>query len=286
MTLPSAEPISIAGTYNTATTQLPIITSAATTTAISSSNSSHPSPSQVPLPSSHRHITPASSSYPHYGNIDPNAAYELQTNGYGPSGPQQYQPQHQQLQLQQHHLQPQQPQLPTYVIYPVSPQFYYSDYQSYPGSPVLLPQSPPTNPTSPPFSPTYQYQGANNGAGASVSGGNMIISPSSHAAYMLPTHHSVHHAPPPPHFPPLHISSPVLSGTPVGSPPHQMITLPGPYPAPPSQPHFYHRHQQQQHQRHYGRKKHQQSQTSNQHHQNLSLGNTLIISKRLRKNYP
>ncbi|ORZ10495.1 hypothetical protein BCR42DRAFT_422506 [Absidia repens] len=265
MTLPPAEPVSITGTYNSATTQLPINTSAATTATISTNNSSHPSPSQAPLTSGHCFTTPASS-YPHHGNIDPNVVYELHTNGYEPTDPQQLQ------QQQQQHLPPQQPQ-PTYVIYPVSPQFYYSDYQSYPGSPVLLPQSPPMNPTSPPFSPTYQYQGGNNGAGAPVNGGNMTLSPSSHATYMLPTHHSVHPAPPLPHFPPLHISSPVLSGTPVGSLPHQMVTLPGPYSTPPSQPQYHHRHhhQQQQQQRHYGRRKNQQSQTSNHHHQNLSL---------------
>ncbi|KAI9309198.1 hypothetical protein BJ944DRAFT_154744 [Cunninghamella echinulata] len=128
-------------------------------------------------------------------------AYEIQTNGFDPNDPQQQQQQ-----------QPQQ----TYVIYPVSPQFYYSDYQSYPGSPALHPQSPPVNPTSPPFSPTYQYQGVvgNNG--------NVTLSPTTHATYVLPPH-SVH-----PQFPPLHISSPVLTGTPVGSPPHQVIALPGP----------------------------------------------------------
>lgn len=90
-------------------------------------------------------------------------------------------------------------------VYPVSPQFsiqyYSSGYTSYPGSPSLHPQSPPINPasTSPPFSPTFQY----------------ALSP--------PTY--IHSAQP---FPPLHISSPVLSGTTSpGSPPQHY--LPGPY---------------------------------------------------------
>lgn len=164
-------------------------------------------PSPTPT-SSHRLITPASPSYPPYGYIDPNMAYEIQTNGYDPNDPQQQQSQQQP-----------QPQQPTYVIYPVSPQFYYSDYQSYPGSPALHPQSPPINPTSPPFSPTYQYhpQGVVN------NNGNVTLSPTTHATYVLPPH-TVH-----PQFPPLHISSPVLTGTPVGSPPHQVIALPGPF---------------------------------------------------------
>ncbi|KAI8393992.1 uncharacterized protein BYT42DRAFT_552983 [Radiomyces spectabilis] len=105
----------------------------------------------------------------------------------------------------------------TYV-YPLSPQFsiqYYPDfsagYQSYPGSPAIHPQSPPVNPTSPPFSPTFQYQQ-----------GGITLSPPTHA-YVLP--HPAGH-----NFPPLHISSPILSGTTSipGSPPHQYIQpLPG-----------------------------------------------------------
>ncbi|ORX52053.1 hypothetical protein DM01DRAFT_1408500 [Hesseltinella vesiculosa] len=134
-----------------------------------------PHPSTTP-----RVLSPVSPSYPPYGYIDPSMAYEIQANG-GYEHPQ------------------------TYVFYPVSPQFYYSDYPSYPGSPALHPQSPPMNPTSPPFSPTYQYhthpQGLSNGPAA-----NPTLSPT---AYMLPPH-SMH-----PPFPPLHISSPVL--TPVGS---------------------------------------------------------------------
>lgn len=84
-------------------------------------------------------------------------------------------------------------------VYPMSPQFqYYSDGSSYPGSPAMHPQSPPVNPTSPPFSPPFQYS-------------NITLSPPLHAAYMIP---------PPHHFPPLHISSPILTGA--GSPPHHM----------------------------------------------------------------
>lgn len=106
----------------------------------------------------------------------------------------------------------------TAYVYPLSPQFsvqYYPDYsngyQSYPGSPALHPQSPPINPTSPPFSPTFSY--GQNGA--------LTLSPPTHAAYMLPPHSAQP-------FPPLHISSPVLTGTSSpGSPPHHY--LPGPY---------------------------------------------------------
>ncbi|KAI8352838.1 hypothetical protein EDC96DRAFT_517646 [Choanephora cucurbitarum] len=137
-------------------------------------------------------VTPTSPPYPPYGAyIDPNHL----PGGYEISDSINY----------------------TYV-YPVSPQFsvqyytadYSSGYQSYPGSPALHPQSPPMNPTtSPPFSPTFQYQQG------------ITLSPPMHA-YVLP-----HPAKP---FPPLHISSPVLTGTTAsspGSPPHQY--LPGPY---------------------------------------------------------
>ncbi|KAG2171585.1 hypothetical protein INT43_008311 [Umbelopsis isabellina] len=103
-------------------------------------------------------------------------------------------------------------------IYPLSPQFsmqYYpefmSGYQSYPGSPAMHPQSPPLNPNSPPFTPTFQFQQ-----------GGMPMSPPAHA-FVLP---------PGQHFPPLHLSSPVLTGTnsAPGSPPHQMMQrLPGSY---------------------------------------------------------
>ncbi|KAI9284315.1 hypothetical protein BC943DRAFT_338262 [Umbelopsis sp. AD052] len=103
-------------------------------------------------------------------------------------------------------------------IYPLSPQFtmqYYPDfmsgYQSYPGSPAMHPQSPPLNPNSPPFTPTFQFQQ-----------GGMSMSPPTHA-FVLP---------PGQHFPPLHLSSPVLTGTnsAPGSPPHQMMQrLPGPF---------------------------------------------------------
>lgn len=149
------------------------------------------SPQQQPL------VTPTSPSYPPYGAtyIDP---AQLAANGYDISDPNM--------------------NYTTYV-YPLSPQFsvqYYPDYsngyQSYPGSPALHPQSPPINPTSPPFSPTYQYQ----------QGGGLTLSPPTHAAYMLPPHSAQP-------FPPLHISSPVLTGTSgSSSPPHQHY-LPGPY---------------------------------------------------------
>ncbi|KAI9008787.1 hypothetical protein CLU79DRAFT_509761 [Phycomyces nitens] len=92
------------------------------------------------------------------------------------------------------------------------PQFsvqYYSDfsngYQSYPGSPALHPQSPSAHPQSPPFSPTYAYQST------------LTLSPPTHA-YAVPHQH----------FPPLHISSPLLTGVASpGSP--QYISLPGPF---------------------------------------------------------
>ncbi|KAI8144837.1 hypothetical protein BJV82DRAFT_577682 [Fennellomyces sp. T-0311] len=88
----------------------------------------------------------------------------------------------------------------TYV-YPLSPQFqYYSDGgSSYPGSPAIHPQSPAISPTSPPFSPP-------------------LVSPPMHA-YMI------HHQQP---FPPLHISSPLLTGIP-GSPPTIPYHLPALY---------------------------------------------------------
>ncbi|CAO3643764.1 unnamed protein product [Cunninghamella blakesleeana] len=197
-------------------------------------------PSPTPTSSSHRLITPASPSYPPYGYIDPNMAYEIQPNGYNPNDPQHGQ-----------QGQPQQQQQPTYVIYPVSPQFYYSDYQSYPGSPALHPQSPPINPTSPPFSPTYQYhpQGVVN------NNGNVTLSPTTHATYVLPPH-TVH-----PQFPPLHISSPVLTGTPVGSPPHQVIALPSPY----------HLSTTNHHQQHYdNRKRHHQHPSNHNSNNNNS----------------
>ncbi|KAG0175303.1 hypothetical protein DFQ30_009575 [Apophysomyces sp. BC1015] len=96
-------------------------------------------------------------------------------------------------------------------LYPLSPQLvqYYSDY-SYPGSPAIHPQSPPVNPTSPPFSPTFQYQQG------------VTLSPPTHA-YMLPPHSAQH-------YPPIHIS-PILTGTTSvpGSPPHQFVSLPGPF---------------------------------------------------------
>ena len=131
----------------------------------------------------------------------------------------------------------------TYV-YPLSPQFsvqYYSElgYQSYPGSPALHPQSPPVNPTSPPFSPTFQYQHHQPSSG-------ITLSPPTHA-YVLPPHHHHHHQQH--HFPPLHISSPVLTGTASvpGSPPHQYIQpLPGSYSMSTDQRHKrHHSHQTQ-----------------------------------------
>ncbi|KAI8082326.1 hypothetical protein BDF21DRAFT_361407 [Thamnidium elegans] len=142
-----------------------------------------------------KHVTPTSPPYPPYGAtyIDP---AQLAANGYEMADP----------------------SVNYTYVYPLSPQFsvqYYPDYsngyQSYPGSPALHPQSPPINPTSPPFSPTFQYQQ-----------GGITLSPPTHAAYMLPPHSAQP-------FPPLHISSPVLTGTSSipGSPPHQY--LPGPY---------------------------------------------------------
>jgi hypothetical protein len=170
-------------------------------------------------PSPEAHIIPTSPPYPPYGYIDP---AQLAANGYEVSSD---------------------PVNFTTYVYPLSPQFsvqYYPDYatgyQSYPGSPALHPQSPPMNPTSPPFSPTFSYQQG------------ITLSPPTHA-YVLP------HTQP---FPPLHISSPVLTGTSIpGSPPHQ-YHLPGPYIIQTdnrvnkrSQQHNYHQqqiHQQQQQQ--------------------------------------
>ncbi|KAI8070801.1 hypothetical protein BC940DRAFT_295595 [Gongronella butleri] len=191
-----------------------------------------------------RVLSPVSPAYPPYGYIDQTLAYEIQANG-GASGYEQ-----------------------TYVFYPVSPQFYYQEYPSYPGSPVLHPQSPPMNPTSPPFSPTYQYHhhphhhhhhpaahphhphhhhhhphgmpphpqqqqasssGQANGASNANAGPNTTLSPTT--AYVLPPH-SMH-----PPFPPLHISSPVL--TPVGSSPPMV----GPYyDGRKRHPHHHHHH--------------------------------------------
>ncbi|KAI9311927.1 hypothetical protein BX666DRAFT_1881305 [Dichotomocladium elegans] len=108
---------------------------------------------------------------------------------------------HLQHQAQQHYHQ-------AYVysdLYPMSPQFqYYPDANSYPGSPAIHPQSPPVNPISPPFSPHLQYS-------------NITLSPPIHAAYMIQ-----------PHFPPLHISSPILTG--VASPSHHQYQHPLPAP--------------------------------------------------------
>ncbi|CAO0793540.1 unnamed protein product [Mucor circinelloides] len=142
-----------------------------------------------------------------------------------------HQQQQQQQQQQQHFVAPNSPTYPPYAtfvdvptqvvydpndpsnttyayVYPLSPQFsvqYYSTdntarYSSYPGSPVLHPHlaahyhSPQMHPSSPPFSPT-------------------LASPPTHATFVLPHHQQ--------HFPPLHISSPVLNAS---SPPqHQFI---------------------------------------------------------------
>jgi hypothetical protein len=145
----------------------------------------------------HQHVTPTSPPYPPYGATYIDPAQLAAANGYELSG---------------------ESSVNYAYVYPLSPQFsvqYYPDYsngyQSYPGSPALHPQSPPINPTSPPFSPTFQYQQ-----------GGITLSPPTHAAYMLPPHSAQP-------FPPLHISSPVLTGTSSipGSPPHQY--LPGPY---------------------------------------------------------
>ncbi|KAG2198069.1 hypothetical protein INT47_011904 [Mucor saturninus] len=139
-------------------------------------------------------------------------------------------------------------------VYPLSPQFsvqYYPDYsngyQSYPGSPALHPQSPPINPTSPPFSPSFGYQQG------------IALSPPTHA-YMLP------HSQP---FPPLHISSPVLTGTSSipGSPPHQY--LPGPYII--TTDHRNKRHHQHQQQQHTQQEIHHQQQLQLQQQLELEL---------------
>lgn len=100
-------------------------------------------------------------------------------------------------------------------MYPISPQFpVYAD-GSYPGSPVLHPQSPPMNPASPPFSPAFH------------------ASPPIHAAYVLPHH-----------FPTLHISSPVLTGTASipGSPPLAYHLPISPAFGPDYRPHHQHHH--------------------------------------------
>ncbi|KAI8984234.1 hypothetical protein BDF20DRAFT_817224 [Mycotypha africana] len=152
-------------------------------------------PRSAPTPEFHAVIAPTSPTYPPYGAtyIDPSQLAAAATNAYEVSGD---------------------PVNLTYV-YPVSPQFsvqYYPDYsngyQSYPGSPSLHPQSPSINPTSPPFSPTLQYQ-------------QVALSPPTHA-YVLPSHSTQP-------FPPLHITSPILTGRTSlpSSPPHQY--LPGPY---------------------------------------------------------
>jgi hypothetical protein len=158
----------------------------------------------------HTVLAPTSPTYPPY-YIDP---AQLAANGYELSDSVNY----------------------TTYVYPLSPQFsvqYYPDYsngyQSYPGSPSLHPQSPPMNPSSPPFSPTFQYQQ-----------GGIALSPPTHA-YMMPPHSAQP-------FPPLHISSPVLTGTASipGSPPHSY--LPGPYIIADGRKrhHHYHHHQHQQ----------------------------------------
>ncbi|GAA5797657.1 hypothetical protein HPULCUR_003048 [Helicostylum pulchrum] len=173
-----------------------------------------------------KHVTPTSPPYPPYGAtyIDP---AQLAANGYEMADP----------------------SVNYTYVYPLSPQFsvqYYPDYsngyQSYPGSPALHPQSPPINPTSPPFSPTFQYQQ-----------GGITLSPPTHAAYMLPPHSAQP-------FPPLHISSPVLTGTSSipGSPPHQY--LPGPYIITTAGDH-------RNNKRHNNNNHHQQQQQQHHHHQ-------------------
>ncbi|GAA5801430.1 hypothetical protein HPULCUR_006876 [Helicostylum pulchrum] len=98
-------------------------------------------------------------------------------------------------------------------IYPVSPPFsvqYYAEptNNSYPGSPMLHYQlSPQLHPSSPPFSPNLQYQTSPN-----------------HHAFMVPSqqqqqqHNNIqqqqqHMHMQQQHFPPLHISSPVLTAS-------------------------------------------------------------------------
>lgn len=226
----------------------------------SNENNKKPTRNNTTPPQHHQHhqhhqqqhtlVTPTSPPYPPYGAtyIDP---AQLAASGYDMS------------------------EFTTAYVYPLSPQFsvqYYNTvdygsngggggYQSYPGSPALHPQSPPMNPssvasTSPPFSPTFSYQQ-----------GGLTLSPPTHAAYMLPPHHAG--AQP---FPPLHISSPVLTGTNSipGSPPlpHHQYHLPGPYiiaTAAPA-PHHHHPSQQNDHQ-------HQHNNNSN-HHRNNNNSNT------------
>ncbi|KAI8344418.1 hypothetical protein BC941DRAFT_408581 [Chlamydoabsidia padenii] len=151
-------------------------------------------------------------------------------------------------------------------VYPISPPFsvqYYTDYshpgyQSYPGSPVLHPhQSPPMNPTSPPFSPTYHYQGT-----------NISLSPPTHATYVIPPPHHHHQQ----CFPPLHISSPVLTGhhhsISPGSPPRHY--LPGPYdPRSNHQQPASQQQQQQQQQQHNKRSRPRTQESKDHHHQDL-----------------
>lgn len=81
-------------------------------------------------------------------------------------------------------------------IYPVSPPFYYAEpTNSYPGSPMLHYQlSPQLHPSSPPFSPNLQYQTSPN-----------------HHAFMVPSQQQQQQQQH--QFPPLHISSPVLTAS-------------------------------------------------------------------------
>ncbi|KAI9498295.1 hypothetical protein BDB00DRAFT_783933 [Zychaea mexicana] len=156
-------------------------------------------------------MTPTSPPYPPYaggagGFVDP--AQLRPGNGYDDAPAAQAQAQAQaQVQAAQAaaaaHYHHHQAAAAAAYMYPLSPQFqYYSDGgSSYPGSPAIHPQSPAISPTSPPFSPP-------------------LLSPPMHPAYMIhhhhhPHHHHQHHQQ---HFPPLHISSPILTGIP-GSPP-------------------------------------------------------------------
>ncbi|CAO0803468.1 unnamed protein product [Mucor circinelloides] len=203
---------------------------------VNPNSNAHGGYTEKSVPEPHMPIVPTSPSYPPYGATT--TAYMDPNQNYDPSAD---------------------PAVNyTTYVYPLSPQFsvqYYPDYsngyQSYPGSPALHPQSPPINPTSPPFSPNFQYQQG------------IALSPPTHA-YMLPPHSAQP-------FPPLHISSPVLSGTNSipGSPPQHY--LPGPYIIQTStdnrSSHNKKHHQQQHHPQHQHHTHQQQMQHQQHQHQ-------------------
>ncbi|KAI9277225.1 hypothetical protein BDA99DRAFT_532300 [Phascolomyces articulosus] len=153
-------------------------------------------------------MTPTSPPYPPYagGFVDPATIQVRHPNGYDDAHYHHHPHAHHHPHPHPHHHHPHHqaaaggaPATATAYVYPLSPQFqYYSDGgSSYPGSPAIHPQSPAMSPTSPPFSPP-------------------LLSPPMHPAYMI--HHAHHHHHQQHHFPPLHITSPVLTGVP-GSPP-------------------------------------------------------------------